>query len=248
MSWEKVWDGIGGIEFQKEKKPYVWKFYEMLLKNYDFKGKKVLEFGCGTGINTLFMAQLGADVTFVDSSRKALKMVRANMKSLGLKGRTICESVFDSKFRSEFDLVHSEGLVEHFTGRERQEIVDIHARAVRKGGRVLIIVPHRKCPPYRIGKFLAEKAGTWIYENEHPYTRKELVQRMERAGLRPGEILGGEFLFSLVWLISPIMLRSSRLLRKGIGMPANRNMLKLNYGNRFANRWGRVIGAVGKKI
>ena len=170
------------------------------------------------------------------------------MRSMGLKGRTVCESVFDSRFRNEFDLVHSEGLVEHFTGKKRQEIMDIHTRAAKKAGRVLIIVPHRKCPAYRVGKFLAEKAWTWIYENEHPYTRGELVTRMGRAGLRPGKVLGGEFLFSLVWLAAPIMLRSSRLLRKGIGMPASKKMLRLNYGNRFANRWGRVIGAVGEKI
>lgn len=246
--WEKIWQGVERINFQKEREPYVWKFYEMLLKGYDFRGKRVLEFGCGTGINSILMALRGAEVTFVDTSKKALDIVKANLEGVGLKGRLVCKSVFDSDFGREFDLVHSEGLVEHFLGRKRQEILDIHARAVKKDGKVLIIVPHRKCPPYRIGKAVAEKAGTWIYENEHPYSKKELLRRMERAGLRPGRVLGGEFLFSLVWLLSPLMLKSSRLLRKGIGLSANKKMLKLNYGNRFANRWGRVIGTVGDKL
>lgn len=246
--WDQIWQGVERIDFQEKKEPYVWKFYEMLLKGYDFKGKRVLEFGCGTGINSILMALRGAEVTFVDTSRKALDIVKKNLDALGLKGRLVCKSVFDSDFEGEFDLVHSEGLVEHFLGRERQEIVDIHASAVRKGGKVLIIVPHRKCPPYRIGKFMAEKMGTWIYHNEHPYTKKELLCRMERAGLKPGMVLGGEFLFSLVFLLSPLLLKSSRLIRKGIGLPANRKMVKLNYGNRFANRWGRVIGTVGKRL
>lgn len=246
--WEQIWEGVEKVDFQRESEPYVWKFYEMFLKGYDFKGKRVLEFGCGTGINSILMTLRGARVTFVDTSEKALDIVKANLEKLGLKGKLICQDIFDSDFEGEFDLVHSEGLVEHFTGKKRQEIVDIHARAVRKGGRVLIMVPHRKCPPYRLGKYVAEKTGTWIYENEHPYTKRELVQRMERAGLRPGKVLGGEFLFSLAWLMAPLMLRSSRLLRKGIGLSANSKMVKLNYGNRFSNRWGRVIGAVGEKL
>lgn len=246
--WEQIWQGVERIDFQKDREPYVWKFYEMLLKGYDFKGKSVLEFGCGTGVNSILMALRGAEVTFVDTSKKALDIVKINLDGLGLKGRLVCESVFDSDFKGEFDLVHSEGLVEHFLGKERQEIVNIHARAAKKGGSILIIVPHRKCPPYRLGKLVAEKAGTWIYENEHPYTKKELIERMGRAGLKPGKILGGEFLFSMVWLAAPLMLKSSRLIRKGIGLSANRKMLRLNYGNRFANRWGRVIGMVGKKL
>lgn len=246
--WEQIWEGVERIDLQPGREPYVWKFYEMLLKDYDFEGKRVLEFGCGTGVNSILMALRGARVTFLDSSRKALDIVKINLERLGLKGRLVCQDIFDSDFRGEYDLVQSEGLVEHFLGRKRQEIIDIHARAAKKGGKVLIIVPHRKCPPYRIGKFLAERTGTWIYHNEHPYGKRELVRRMERAGLKPGRILGGEFLFSLVFLFSPLVLKSSRLIRKGIGFPASKRLVKLNYGNRFADRWGRIIGAVGDKL
>ncbi|MCK4496860.1 MAG: methyltransferase domain-containing protein, partial [Candidatus Aenigmarchaeota archaeon] len=59
--WRGVWNEMGDIEFGRE--PYMWKFYEMLLGNYDFRGKRVLELGCGTGINTILMACRGAKVT-----------------------------------------------------------------------------------------------------------------------------------------------------------------------------------------
>lgn len=145
-------------------------------------------------------------------------------------------------------LVHnSEGVVEHFLPPRRQEIVEIHARAAKKGGKVLIIIPHIKNMPYRIGKKMANKMGCWIYGNEYPYTRNELIVRMKRAGLKPGEVLGGELLFSLFWLFTPIALRSSRMLRKGIVNPARPWWVRMNYANRWANRWGRVIGCVGEK-
>ena len=50
------------------------------LKNFLSEGKvkpgRVLELGCGTGTNAIFLAQLGFDVTAVDLSKTALKTAR----------------------------------------------------------------------------------------------------------------------------------------------------------------------------
>jgi len=248
MSWSDIWNIIGNVNFQGGREPYVWKFYEKLLPSYNFKGKKILEFGCGTGINTTIMALRGAKVTFVDSSQEALNLVMKNLERLELDAELVKMDVFDFRENNKFDLVHSEGLVEHFLPPKRQEIIDIHTRAAKKGGKVVIIVPHIKCPPYRLGKRLAEMLGCWIYGNEYPYTKNELVRRMERSGLKPYKVLGGEFLFSLFWLFTPVVLKSSRMIRKGIVNPARPWWVRLNYGNCFANRWGRVIGCVGEKM
>jgi SAM-dependent methyltransferase len=247
MSWSDIWKGMGNVDFLKGREPYVWKYYERLLLGYDFRGKKVLEFGCGTGINTTIMALRGAKVTFVDYSKEALDLVRQNLDRLGVDAELIRANVFDFRENGRWDLVHSEGLVEHYLPPKRQEIVDIHAGAVKKGGRVLIIVPHIKCPPYRIGKRLGSMLGCWIYGNEYPYTRNELVKRMHRAGLEPGRVVGGQFLFSLFFMFAPIAFRSRRMLRKGTIIPARPRWARLNDDNYFANRWGRIIGCVGTK-
>ena len=247
-NWSKMWKEINKIGFDVNRTPYIWSFYERLLGGYDFKGKRVLEFGCGTGINSTIMAHRGARLVFYDSSRQALELVRKNLDALSLDAELVYGDVFDSDFENEFSIVHSEGLVEHFLEPQRQEIVDIHARAAKKRGKVLIIVPHRKCAPYRIGKFLACKTGTGMYGDEYPYTKTELVERMKRAGLSPGRVIGGETVFSLLFLFSPIALRSSRFLRLGVTKPASKKWSRLNYDNFLANRWGRVIGCVGKKL
>lgn len=245
--WSSIWNAISSARIKEGKEPYTWSNYSKLLPNYDFKGKRVLEFGCGTGINTIIMAQRGAKVTFVDYSKEALDLVRKNLDRLGIEAELIQQDIFDFKERNKYDLVHSEGVVEHFLAPKRQEIVDIHANAAKKGGKVLIIVPHLKNPPYRLGKKLANTLGCWIYGNEYPYTRHELVTRLRRAGLKPGKVMGGEFFFSLFFLFTPIALRSSRMLRKGVVNPARPWWVRMNYGNYFANRWGRVIGCVGDK-
>jgi hypothetical protein len=138
-------------------------------------------------------------------------------------------------------------VVEHFRGGYRQGIVDAHARAAKKGGRVLIIAPNMKCPPYRIGKFLAEKTGTWIYGNEYPYSRKELAFRMGKSGLSLERMQGAEFFFSPGWLFSPLWQSSGSLLKKTF-ITANRGIVRMNYGDSFLNGWGVIIGAVGRKV
>jgi len=247
-NWSRMWKAIGQAGFDVDNPPYIWRFYENLLgRDYDFRGKKILEFGCGTGINSLIMASRGAKLVFYDQSKQALELVRKNLDRLSIDAELVHGDCFDSQFDGEFDLVHSEGLVEHFLEPRRQEIVDIHARAVKSGGKLLLMVPHRKCAPYRVGKWLACKTGTWIYGGEYPYTKKELMVRMQRSGLEPGRIVGGETLFSLFFLFSPIALQSSRFLRLGVTQPASDSMTRLNYDNWLANKYGRVIGVVGEK-
>lgn len=243
--WSKIWKGMKGIEFKKE--PYMWRFYELLLGDYDFRGKRVVEMGCGTGINTILMAQRGAKVTFMDFSKNALDIVRKNMEEAGVDGEFVLGDILESGFENEFDIVHSEGVVEHFRGPARQGVIERHAAAARKGGRVVILVPQVGSLFYRLGKSLAELSGSWIHGKEYPYTGFELRRRLERTGLDVGDVLGGELLMAFGWLFSPLWLRDGSVLERSIRRPANRKFFRLNYNNWAANRWGRVLGAVGVK-
>lgn len=244
-NWSEYWKGMKDVRFKKE--PFTFKFYEMLLDG-DFRGKKVLEIGCGTGIDSILMGLRGAELTFLDKSPEAVRLVKDNLKRFGLKAEFIEEDFFKYNFEPKWDIVHSNGTVEHFLPPQRQRVIDIHTQACRKGGKVCILVPHAKCPPYRFGKAVSSRLGLWIYGNEYPYTKTELKGRMEMSGLDVDRVLGGETIFSVLWMFSPVFLWiGGSAVRKGIVKGAGRRMLRLNYNNRIANRWGRVIGAVGVK-
>lgn len=243
--WNTVWKGMSGIEFGRE--PYMWRFYERLLGDYDFSGKRVIELGCGTGINTILMAKRGARVTFLDFSKDSLDIVRRNMEQEGVDGEFILGDMFDVDIGGQFDIVHSEGVVEHFLGEQRQGVVDRHAEAARRGGRVVVIVPQVGSLFYRAGKFMAEATGSWIHGREHPYGRRELVRRLSRAGLDVERVSGGELLMAFGWLFSALWLRDGTVLERSIRKPANSKFFRLNYNNWAANRWGRVIAGVGVK-
>ncbi len=242
--WTDIWNGLRGVEFSQES--YVWRFYQSLIGS-SFHGKKVLEIGCGTGVNTAIMAARGARVVFFDQSQAALDLAQKTMDAWGLDGEYIRGDAFDYSFAKEFDVVHSEGVVEHFLGFRRQQILQIHTDATKRGGNVVIIVPHAKCPGYRFGKWLAEQTGTWIYGGEYPYTATELRARLVRTGLEVTRVAGGELLFGIGWAFCPLWLHSRKLLGRAIAEPASARGFALNYNNRFADYWGRVIGCVGTK-
>ena len=246
MAWSEIWKSVEDARFRGE--TYRWFFYKALLGDYDFRNKRVLEIGCGTGINSVLMAKAGAHVTLLDSSQEALGIAKKLLGKFSLEGELVRRDAFYHGFEGEFDLVHSEGVVEHFKGEYRQAIMDAHSRAAKKDGKVLIIAPNMKCPPYRLGKFLAEKTGTWIYGNEYPYSKKELAFRMEKSGLSVQKMQGAEVAFSPGWLFSPLWQKSESFLKKSFEASVNRNIMRLNYGNHFLNDWGVVIGAVGKKV
>ena len=243
--WKNVWEGVEGIEFGRE--PYMWKLYEMLLGDYDFKGKKVIEIGCGTGINTVLMGIRGARITLLDSSRKALGIAKDVLDRYSQSAELVYGNALDYDFEGEFDISHSEGVIEHFLGEERQGIVNSHADALRRGGKTVIIVPNMKCVPYRIGKSMAERTGTWIHGGEYPYSSRELRTRLRRAGMETEKEMGGELMFSLGWLLSPLWLGGGSILKKSIEQPASKKMVRINYNNPLANRWGRVIASVARK-
>lgn len=243
-NWTELWSGMEKVGFNKES--YMWQFYKILLGNYDFKGKRVLEIGCGTGMNSIIMASMGAKVTFLDKTKEALNLVRGNLNGFESECELVQGDIFDYNFEKGYDIVHDEGVAEHFLGEKRQRFIDIHAEALKKGGKALIVVPNMASPAYRFGKFLAEKTRTWIFGGEYPYSRKELETRMKIAGFKTGKIIGGEFLFSFAWILSPLWLKS-HILKRTLQKPATPGMIKSNYNNPFANRWGRVIGCVGEK-
>ena len=71
---------------------------------------------------------------------------------------------------------------------------------------------------------------------------------MKRAGLKTERVMGGEFIFSLAWLFSFLWLRSSTIIKKSLSAGGNGVVFSANYNNFFADRWGRVLGAVAVKV
>jgi len=84
-----------------------------------WKGKKVLEIGCGIGTDTVNFAKYGADLTSVDISYESLNLTRKRLEVYDLKARTYlanAEHLSDYIPVEPYDLVYSFGVLHHTPG------------------------------------------------------------------------------------------------------------------------------------
>ena len=75
----------------------------------DVSGKSLLHLQCHFGMDTLSWARLGARVTGIDFSDKAIDIARSLSKELGIEADFICSSVSDlpENLSGQFDIVYT---------------------------------------------------------------------------------------------------------------------------------------------
>ena len=106
------------------------------------RGLRVLEVGCGAGVDLARFARGGAIVTGVDLSRSAIELARANFDQQGIRGDLRVEDGEQLPFpASSFDLVYAHGVVQYTANPQR--LVDECRRVLAPGGRAIFQVYNR---------------------------------------------------------------------------------------------------------
>lgn len=111
-----------------------------------WKGKKVLEIGCGIGTDTINFARNGAEVTAVDLTEKSLGVARQRAKVFGLENRIRFIQANAEELSSfvpvdSYDLVYSFGVIHHTPHPER--VLDQVRQYVSPGSTLKIMVYNR---------------------------------------------------------------------------------------------------------
>lgn len=168
----KVFDGIWKREIEEKTDiapiPSCW--VRALAQGCDVKqGTKVLEIGAGTGRLSLELAKLGADVTVTDVSKASLKICKELFLHGGANAKFALVDINAVPFKeASFDAVFSSGLFEHFDKKYISHFFEEKARILKKGGRLVVLVPSARGILYRLGKRWMEKHGWWIWGKEQP--------------------------------------------------------------------------------
>jgi 2-polyprenyl-3-methyl-5-hydroxy-6-metoxy-1,4-benzoquinol methylase len=107
------------------------------------EGKRVLEIGCGDGINALIMASLGADVTAIDISKESERIVEEAAARLNLKNvRGLTGDFADLDFEDQsFDFVVGKALIHHLTHECENAYMRKITRLLKPGGEARFFEP-----------------------------------------------------------------------------------------------------------
>lgn len=166
-----------------------------------WRGKKVLEIGCGIGTDTVNFARHGAQVTTVDLSEKSMELARKRAEVFGLEEQIrFCpgnaEELSTFVPVESYDLIYSFGVIHHTPHPER--VLAQLRQYARPGTAVKVMVYHRRS--HKVAWILATegKGQFWklrdlVARNSEAqtgcpvtftYTRKEGRELLEKHGFR----------------------------------------------------------------
>ena len=157
-------------------------------------GRRVLDVGCGGGILAESMAAIGAQVTGIDLSEKALKVARLHQLESGVRldYRLIAAEELACEQPEAFDVVTCMEMMEHVP--DPASIVAACATMVKPGGWVFFSTLNRNAKSYLFAILGAEYVLSLLPRGTHEWARflhpHELAGYARRANLEPVQIMG----------------------------------------------------------
>jgi len=238
--WENFWDVDTNLEYLtglKWLRNYLLyrmhKVFEATLpKDGDFD---FLEIGCG-GAKWLvyFNKKFGYRVHGLDYSEKAVLRAKKVLAYAGIKSEIIKEDLFTITPNQLYDVVLTDGLVEHFNNLE--EVLMVLSSFVKKGGVLVTSVPNLTGLHYFMLKLTGNSQN--IFKTHRAVTLKQLISAYNELGFEKishfciGSIAPKVFPLPMKFILSRMLTISLRFLYV-IGLPLE--------GNRISNTY-MVIG------
>jgi len=119
--------------------------YERQFRNWtdplteaDFKGKTILDAGCGMGRNSYWPLKWGAGkVVSFDLDERSVKRARETLKDFS-NSEIAQKSIYEIDWQETFDLAFSIGVIHHL--KEPKKALQNMVRSLKKGGTLLVWV------------------------------------------------------------------------------------------------------------
>lgn len=165
---------VGTREFFEELEVYRFEKLEYLPRVVDFtayKGRQLLEVGCGIGSDLVRFAKHGAIVTGVDLAEVAVGLARKNFKLRGLGGDLRRMNGQNLEFPDQsFDLVYAHGVIQ-YTEDPARIIREIY-RVLKPRGQAILMVYNR----YSWLNLLSKLFGVKLEHEDAPVLRKYSIR------------------------------------------------------------------------
>jgi ubiquinone/menaquinone biosynthesis C-methylase UbiE len=170
-----------------------------------WRGKRVLEVGCGIGTDSVNFARAGAQLTAVDLSGESLRIASQRAEVMGVADRidfvqANAEELTSTLTGEPYDLVYSFGVIHH-TPRPERALAEMRALTAPAGTLKLMVYHRRSWKVFWI--VAAQERGRFWKTDElvakhseaqtgcpvtFSYTRREARELVERAGFRVRDV------------------------------------------------------------
>jgi ubiquinone/menaquinone biosynthesis C-methylase UbiE len=126
-----------------EERRYLWHYHlRDLFARLEGSHGRLLEVGCGIGVDSIQLARCGFDVTAVDLTESAIEVARDSARRRGVSIDFRVGNAEELDFADgTFDAVYSFGVLHHTPDIERA-VAEVH-RVLRPGGRAYVMLYHR---------------------------------------------------------------------------------------------------------
>lgn len=180
--WEPVYEKEGDL--YKDVIPKIKKYAKIFRKN---KYKIVLDLGCGTGRNTIYLAQQGFSVYALDASKTGIAIAKKKTQELGLAN--IKYKVADMKHtpypNNYFDAVVCIFVLSHGLLKDNEDAVDEIHRILKPKGMLVTEFMSVKDKTCGKGKKIEENTYLGGMEDDkhmahHYFSRKEIKQVLSK--------------------------------------------------------------------
>jgi len=184
---------VGSRGFFDDLDQYHFEKLHHLLRLVDFDGyagRRVLEVGCGAGVDLARFAKGGAVVSGVDLAASAIDLARANFEQQGLGGEFQVADGERLPFPdNQFDLVYAHGVVQYTADPKR--LVDECWRVLKPGGEAIFQVYNRVSWLNALSKLM--KVG--LEHDDAPVLLKFSIAELRRlvSGFREVKIVPERF-------------------------------------------------------
>jgi 2-polyprenyl-3-methyl-5-hydroxy-6-metoxy-1,4-benzoquinol methylase len=167
-----------------------------------WKGKKVLEVGCGLGTESINFARAGALITCVDLTEKSIELVKKRFEVNNLSGNFYCANAekLSEVLNDSYDLIWSFGVIHHSPNPDK--CLSEMYKLLKPEGEIRIMVYSKVS--YKLF-FLMNQTDDWDFSKidsiiseyseaqtgcpvTYSYTISEAKELMEKAGFKVNKI------------------------------------------------------------
>lgn len=162
-------------------------------RNYysrDRASVRLLDFGCGQGANTRYLAREGFDTYAFDGSESAVRKTRDMLRAEGLTAKLVCADAPEIDYENDFfDAVIDNACIYSNTTENIKAMYGRVFEILKPGGKLLTVCFGEELEGYRTGRRLEERTYTDIREGvladrgtAHIFSRDELIGLLAEAG------------------------------------------------------------------